>query len=259
MDVMCGLSNMFGIKLPENFTRPFFAKTINEFWQRWHISLGTWLRDYIFYGLSFSKGFKNLSAKAREKFNPYYANLIPTAVALFFVWFTNGFWHGSGWKYIVYGLYYYVLMMLGLFLEPLFAKLCKGLKINRKSKPYRLFQILRTVVIVNFGMLIFRADDLKTAAAMFKSIFTDLGISKLLAGNNGFGLSKYDYAAIIIGFIVMVVVGLIQEKGIDIKQRIFNLPYPVKFVFLMAFVFVIIIFGAYGEGYGVVDLIYANF
>lgn len=259
MDVMCGLGNMFGIKLPENFTRPFFAKTINEFWQRWHISLGTWLRDYIFYGISFSKGFKNLSAKAREKFNPYYANLIPTAVALFFVWFTNGFWHGSGWKYIVYGLYYYVLMMLGLFLEPLFAKLCKGLKINRKSKPYGLFQILRTVVIVNFGMLIFRADDLKTAAAMFKSIFTDIGISKLLAGNNGFGLSKYDYAAIIIGFIVMVVVGLIQEKGIDIKQKIFNLPYPVKFVFLMAFVFVIIIFGAYGEGYGVVDLIYANF
>ena len=71
--------------------------------------------------------------------------------------------------------------------------------------------------------------------------------------------TKYDYAAIIIGFIAMLVVGLIQEKGIDIKQRIFNLPYPVKFVLLMVFVFVIIVFGAYGEGYGVVDLVYANF
>ncbi|HBA94150.1 MAG TPA: MBOAT family protein [Ruminococcaceae bacterium] len=259
MDVMCGLGNMFGLQVPENFARPFFAKSINEFWQRWHISLGTWLRDYIFYSISFSKGFKNLSAKAREKFNPYYANLIPTAVALFFVWFTNGFWHGSGWKYITYGLYYYVLMMLGLFLEPIFAKICKGLKINRKSKPYGLFQILRTVVIVNFGMLIFRADDLKIAASMFKGIFTRFSISQFLAGSNGFGLSKYDYAAIIVGFVLMVVVGLIQEKGIDIKDKIFKLPYPVKFVLLMVFLFAIIIFGAYGEGYGVVDLIYANF
>lgn len=259
MDVMCGLGSMFGIKVPENFARPFFAKTINEFWQRWHISLGTWLRDYIFYGISFSKAFKNLSAKAREKFNPYYANLIPTAVALFFVWFTNGFWHGSGWKYITYGLYYYVLMMLGLFLEPLFVKICKALKINRKSKPYALFQIIRTVIIVNFGMLIFRADDLKTAISMFKGIFTRFSISGFLSGGNGFGLSKYDYLAIVVGFVLMVVVGLIQEKGIDIKDRIFKLPYLVKFVILMVFLFSIIIFGAYGEGYGVVDLIYANF
>ena len=259
MDVMCGLGSMFGIKVPENFARPFFAKTINEFWQRWHISLGTWLRDYIFYGISFSKAFKNLSAKAREKFNPYYANLIPTAVALFFVWFTNGFWHGSGWKYITYGLYYYVLMMLGLFLEPLFVKICKALKINRKSKPYALFQIIRTVIIVNFGMLIFRADDLKTAISMFKGIFTRFSISGFLSGGNGFGLSKYDYLAIVVGFVLMVVVGLIQEKGIDIKDRIFKLPYLVKFVILMVFLFSIIIFGAYGAGYQPVDLIYAGF
>ena len=100
MDVMCGLGSMFGIKVPENFARPFFAKTINEFWQRWHISLGTWLRDYIFYGISFSKAFKNLSAKAREKFNPYYANLIPTAVALFFVWFTSAKLQACLLKYV---------------------------------------------------------------------------------------------------------------------------------------------------------------
>ena len=271
MDIMCGLGCMFGIKMPENFARPFFAKTINEFWQRWHISLGTWLRDYIFYGISFSKGFKNLSAKARDKFNPYYANLIPTAVALFFVWFTNGFWHGSGLKYIVYGLYYYFLMMIGLFLEPVFAKLCTKLKINRQSKPYKLFQIIRTTVIVNFGMLIFKAQelnpekmsplaDLKVAAHMFKSIFTGFDLSVLSVGaKNGFGLSIYDYAVIAIGFVILVAVGLMQENGIDIKQRIYKLPYPIKFAFLLAFVFVIIIFGAYGEGYGVVDPMYANF
>ena len=94
---------------------------------------------------------------------------------------------------------------------------------------------------------------------MFKSVFTNFGISKFLAGNNGLGLSLYDYAAIVVGFVIMLIVGIVQEKGIDIKQKIFKLPYPIKFVFLLVFVFAIIIFGAYGEGYGVVDLIYANF
>lgn len=111
MDVMCGLGEMMGITLPENFNQPFFAKSINEFWTRWHISLGTWLRDYIFYPISLSKPFTSLSKKTRKNFSPYYSTLIPTAAALFFVWFLNGFWHGAGWKYITYGLYYYILMM----------------------------------------------------------------------------------------------------------------------------------------------------
>ena len=260
MDIMCGLGNMLGIQLPENFERPFFAKSINEFWQRWHISLGTWLRDYIFYPVSLSKGFTNLSAKTRNRFNAYYANLIPTSVALFFVWFTNGFWHGAGWKYIVYGLYYYTLMMLGLFFEPLLKRICSALKINRESTPFNIFRIIRTVIIVNIGMLIFRADNLKTALYMFRSLFTDIDFYVLLPGyKNGFNLSIYDYAVIGIGFIILLVVGIIQEKGVDIKEKIYSLPMCLKWVILIAALFVIIIFGAYGEEYGVVDLIYANF
>lgn len=260
MDVMCGLGQMFGIKMPENFNRPFFARSINEFWQRWHITLGAWLRDYIFYPISLSKPFMSLSKSARKKFNPYYANLIPTAVALFFVWFGNGFWHGAGWKYITYGLYYYLLMMLGLFLEPLFKKLCEALKINRESKAFRLFQILRTFVIVNFGMLIFRAEDLKTALQMFKSIFTGFDLSVLKIGaNNNFGLDIQDYIILAIGVALIFVVSLIEEKGVSVTEKISKLPYIAKFILFMAMIFVVIIFGAYGEGYGVVDLIYANF
>lgn len=260
MDVMCGLGNTLGIELPENFARPFFAKTINGFWQRWHISLGSWLRDYIFYPISFSNGIKKLSSKTKEKLNPYYAKLIPTSIALFFVWFTNGFWHGVGWKYIFYGLYYYILMMLGVFFEPLFEKLCKKLKINRASRPYAAFQNIRTFLIVNIGMLIFRAESLTVACEMVKSIFTNFDLSVLMVGHkNGFNLGIGDYLLIVIGFITLIIVGILQEKGIDLKEKIYKLPYFVKATLLMAFVFIIIIFGAYGEGYGVVDLIYANF
>lgn len=260
MDVVCGMGEMMGLKLPENFSRPFFAKSINEFWQRWHITLGGWLRDYIFYPISLSKPFMNLTKSARKKFNPYYANLIPTSVALFFVWFTNGFWHGAGWKYIVYGLYYYVLMMFGLFLEPVFRKVCDKLKIDRKSKPYGIFQIIRTAFIVNIGMLIFRADTLEQAVSMFTSIFTKMPSSCVNPGaSQGFGLDVFDYIIVAVGVLIVFAVSLMTEKGIDVRARIAKLPFAVKFIGFMAAIFIVIIFGAYGDGYGVVDLIYANF
>ncbi len=260
MDIMCGLGRMLGIELPENFKQPFFAKSINEFWQRWHISLGTFLRDYIFYPVSLSKGIKNISAKTKEKFNQYYASLIPTSIALFFVWFTNGFWHGSGWKYIVYGLYYYFLMMLGLFFKPLTDKLCNKLKINTESKGFGYFAVFRTFIIVNFGMLIFRADNLKVAFHMFASLFRWGDISALIPGaENSIEINFYDYAVILIGFIAILIVGILKERKIDIIEKIYRLPFALKFVLYLAAIFVIIIIGAYGEGYGVVDLIYANF
>lgn len=260
MDVVMGLGEMMGIELPKNFSRPFFAKSINEFWQRWHITLGGWLRDYIFYPISLSKPFMKLTKNARKKFNPYYANLIPTAVALFFVWFANGMWHGAAWKYIVYGLYYYSLMMIGLFAEPLSAKFCEKLKINRKGKVFALFQMIRTFVIVNFGMLIFRADSLKTVGAAIIAIFTSPNFSALAIGSkNGLGLDIWDYAILVLGTILIFAVSLAQEKGVRIRERISRLPFIVKFIIYMISIFIVIILGAYGENYGVADLLYANF
>lgn len=260
MDVVCGLGEMMGIKMPENFNRPFFAKTINEFWQRWHISLGQWLRDYIFYPISLSKPFMNLTKSAKKKFNPYYANLIPTAVALFFVWFSNGFWHGSGIKYIIYGLYYYALMMLGLFFEPIFAKLCKKLKINRTSKPYQVFQMLRTFLIVNYGMLIFRCDGFRRVIYMTKGIIFNQDFSILSVGaKNGLNLDIWDYVIILVGAAVIFAVGVLNEKGIFVREKIMSLKFPIRFVLLLLFILLIILIGAYGENYGVQDLIYANF
>lgn len=203
----------------------------------------------------------SLSKSAGKKFNRYYANLISTAVALFFVWFSNGFWHGSGWKYIVYGLYYYVLMMLGMFFEPLFRKVCPALKIDRQSKGFRRFQIARTFLIANFGMFIFRADDLPTLGKMISSIFTNPivfnGLSKALGLSSG--LDWIDCVVIALGVALLIIVGNIQEKGVDIREKIAKLPYYKKFILFMVMIFSVIIMGAYGEGYGVIDLIYAKF
>ena len=151
-------------------------------------------------------------------------------------------------------------MMLGLFFEPLSDKFCKAVKINRKSKVFGVFQMLRTFVIVNLGMLIFRADGLRRVIYMVKKIILNQDFSVLKIGaDNGLGLDLKDYMIIVLGTFVIFIVGVINEKDICIREKIMSLKFPVRFILLMLFILLIIFIGAYGTNYGVQDLIYANF
>ena len=107
MDLAVGAGRIFGFQIPENFQRPFFSRSIPEFWQRWHISLGTWFKDYIFYPLSMSKPLKKLTTKARKRLGSHYGPLVAGSIALFCVWLCNGLWHGAAWNYIFFGLYHF--------------------------------------------------------------------------------------------------------------------------------------------------------
>ena len=131
INIARGSAQLFGITLEENFKRPFFATSVNEFWRRWHITLGAWFKDYIFYPISLGTHFQKFSQNCRKHMNRYYAATIPGIFALFAVWFGNGIWHGAEWKYIIYGLYYYVIMVLGMLLEPAFVSFCSKLNIDR--------------------------------------------------------------------------------------------------------------------------------
>ena len=119
MDVVIGIGEMFGVKITENFRQPFFSKNISEFWMRWHISLGTWFKDYIFYPVSLSKPMKKLTLKARKVLGNHGGALISGAVALFCVWFLNGLWHGAGWPFLLFGMYHFLLIVIGNIFEPL--------------------------------------------------------------------------------------------------------------------------------------------
>ena len=101
MDLVIGSGQIFGMRLPENFQRPFFSKSISEFWKRWHITLGTWFKDYVFSTpLSMSAPLKKLTVRARKRLGNRFGPLASGAVALFCVWLCNGLWHGAGWNYI---------------------------------------------------------------------------------------------------------------------------------------------------------------
>ena len=257
MDIVRGSAQLFSVHLPENFKQPFFAKGINEFWTRWHITLGAWLRDYVFYSVSLSQPFKKLNHFVREHCNEYLSKLLPATTALFFVWICNGLWHGASLKYVVYGMYYYVLMVIGMFMEPIFHKIMNAMHIKKEKRYFQLFQILRTVVIVNIGMLIFRADNLSIAFHMFKSCFQNFSFDIRPLAH--LGLSVHDIVIILIGVVVVFIVGLIKEKGIHIRESVAKMNIVLRWSFYIVGLFVVIIFGAYGRGYDIVSFIYAQF
>lgn len=251
IDIVSGVSELFGVKLDENFRRPFFSKSIQEFWRRWHITLGTWLKEYIFYPISLSKLNMKLNLKLRKMKSKYISRFIITAFPLFFVWFFNGMWHGASFKYVVYGLYYYVLMMIGILLEPVFKKIISIFKINTEVWSYKFFQALRTILIVCFGMFLFRVDSFKQMGLMIHS--------KATASLFSLGLKKLDFALLMVGILVMLVVGVMQEFNINIRKELQKQNLLFKWLIYYIMIFSVIIFGIYGKGYDAASFIYGGF
>lgn len=259
MDIVTGSAQIFGVPLAKNFERPFFSKSVGEFWRRWHITLGAWLRDYVFYSVSLSKPFMKLSKFAKKHFNEFLGSLVPASFAMFFTWFGIGFWHGAGWKYIVYGFYYYAIMMAGMYLEPLFARAFSALKINRESVPLNALRIIRTIIIVIGGMMLFRADTVGVWGGILKSIFTSFGAGGFFNTALSLGMDKQDFLIIAIGALVMLIISLLQEKGIKVRESLARQKLPVRWSVYACLVLACVIFGAYGPGYDAVDFIYGQF
>lgn len=254
MDIVMGSSKLFGVKVPQNFRQPFFSKSIQEFWQRWHITLGAWIKEYIFYPVSLSKISNKVCTFARNHMKTYFAKFIAVSFPLLFVWLFNGIWHGASIKYVAYGMYYYLLMMIAVLLTPVFSKIINKLKINKDATWYKVMQILRTSFIVLIGMMLFRSHDLNSFGTMIINIFK--------AGNYGLlsqGLGIVDFSIILVGIILLFIIGFIKEKGINIYERFCKLNMVTKICIYVMAIMLVILFGIYGSGYNVSDFIYGQF
>lgn len=260
MDVVIGTAEIFGIRLPENFRQPFFSKTISEFWKRWHITLGTWFKDYIFYPVSMSQFSKRLTVKSRKKIGRYYGPLLTGAIALLAVWLCNGFWHGVGWNYIFFGLYHFALIMAGSLLLPFHKRIIGMAKINTKHSVYQGMQIIRTFIFVCIGELFFRADGLRTGLKMFYRMITTFsfdGFSKEMIFS--LGIDQHDLMIVMIALMIIFAVSFLKEKNINLRKTIAKKPVPVRWAVYYMLILMIVIFGAYGSGYTPVDPMYAQF
>ena len=260
MDIVIGSGEIFSIKITENFRRPFFSKSISEFWQRWHITLGTWFKDYIFYPLSMSKLLKKLTSRSRKKLGNYYGPLTASTIALFCVWLFNGLWHGAGWNYIFFGMYHFALILCGSLITPLVRKSNKKLNIDHDRTIYKIMQIVRTTVLVCIGELFFRAEGLRAGLIMFRAIVTDFSFKSFANGTvMDLGLDIQDYIITVITVIIVFVISVLNERNISVRKWISERKLIIRWLFYYALIMYIVIFGAYGTGYVPVDPIYADF
>ena len=260
MDLALGTGQIFGLQLPENFQRPFRARTIPEFWQRWHISLGTWFRDYLFYPLSLSTPTKRWTSRARRRLGNHFGPMATSSTALLCVWTCNGLWHGAAWNYIFFGLYHFALIFAGNLVAPLGATLTRRLHVSRTGTPYRCLQRLRTALLVCVGELIFRANGLQAALSMLDRMVRTFSLSPLSVQRLfSLGMDGQDWAITATMLAVVAVVSALQERGIPVGQRLAGLGWLPRAALWYAMILAVVVFGAYGGGYVPVDPIYAQF
>ena len=168
-DMAIGLGLMFGFHFEENFNYPYISRTVSEFWNRWHISLSTWFRDYLFYPVS--RKAQPLGKKAKARWGKTAGRLVPSVITLAVVWFSTGVWHGASWCYILWGIYYGILLISALIFQPTSKRWVKKLKINTSSPWFVVFQTLRTMVLVLLGYVLFRSSTITRAVSYFGAMF----------------------------------------------------------------------------------------
>ena len=260
MDVALGIGQIFNVRLPKNFRQPFFSRTASEFWKRWHITLGTWLKDYVYYPVSLSAPCKRLTKRARKVFGNRYGPLLASSVALLCVWVINGLWHGAGSQYLFFGMYYFVLIMSGGLIEPVAAKAGLRLHVDRTSAPYRAFQTVRTLVIVFVGEMFFRANGLSAGLAMLRRIVTDFSLGAFTSGAIfAVGLDGPDYLVVCLALAGVLAVGIAQERGRDVLGALCERGTIARWAVAIALFMAIVIFGAYGASYIPIAPMYAKF
>ncbi|MCM1498046.1 MAG: MBOAT family protein [Clostridium sp.] len=257
MDIILGSGEIFGIRLPENFRQPFFAKNASDFWRRWHITLGTWLKDYVFYPLSLAKPVKNLAKKVKGIFGIGVSKFIAPTTALFFVWLSNGIWHGAGWTYLFYGMYYFVLIFIETITEEPLSRFIERRHIQTQKPFWRVLTGIKLFLIVNLGEMFFRAPTVAQGFGMLRKICTSFHPAVLREMD--FGLDNYDIILSAVGIFIVFVVDILHEKGISIREKTASLKMPLRWSFWYAMILFIIVFGAYGAGYTFVDMIYAAY
>lgn len=256
MDFVLGMGEIFDVKVPENFKQPFFSKSISDFWTRWHISLGKWFKDYIYYPISLSKSMKKLTSNMRKVLGNHYGALLCGTFALLVVWLLNGLWHGAGWTFILFGMYHFILISIGNIINPLLDKFYLKHKLNNNFT-IRILKSIKVTILVIFGELIFRADSVKIAFAMIHKIFTNFTISKKEIMT--LGLDLPDFLVLFISIIIVFIISLLKEKNINIRETIENKPIILRWLIYYLLIFSILILGAFGPGYQPVDPMYADF
>ena len=299
MDIVLGISQCLGIKLPENFDTPFFSKSIAELWRRWHITLGVWFKEYVFYPLLRTRVHTALQNRLKTAFTgdekkagagknaasgktanarkaAKRAKRISTYIAMLVLWFTIGLWHGANMTFVIgSGLLQWVYIVLEETLEQPFKKLWERLHVNPANRFLEAVRMIRTFMLFALSMTFFRASSVSEAIRVlgcgfgshtsvsvirdFLAGFSEQGI-RIMNDVSVFGLTYADIFIVIASLIILLAVDIYKNKTKgDIRDAIAARPVVLRFIIWYALLFCVILLGRYGPGYSAAEFIYQGF
>ena len=260
IDITIGIAEIFGIRMPENFNRPFYSRSIQEFWQRWHMTMGSWFRDYVFYPISVSKRMLRFSKWSRQNIGAGIGKRLPLHISIICVWFLTGLWHGATWNFIAWGLSNGIVIIISVELSPLyerFHKLLPGIKGNRI---YKYFTVFRTFWLMNVIRSFDIYEGVGNTFRMMSTVFTNFGATDFITrGVSELTLSSHDYFAAGAGLLVVFWVSWLNRDGTDFRDKLAGFFWPVRYAVVGLIVFMVLVLGAYGVGYDTRQFIYNQF
>ncbi len=258
IDITIGTAQCLGIRVTENFNRPYFSKSIKEYWRRWHITMGTWFTDYIFYPISISGPMLKISKVSRKYLGNCIGKRVPVYLSSFAVWLATGIWHGASWNFIVWGLGNWAVIMISQELEPLYRRFHAHFHVEDKIG-FRIFQIVRTVLLMSCLRTFDCYRDVPLTFRMFGTMFTARNWNILWDGSLlGLGLQLTDYLVLLAGTVLIFAVSMLQRSG-SVREKIEAKPYPVRFAVWYGLFLIVLLMGVYGIGYDASQFIYNQF
>ena len=255
IDLVIGIAELMGIHLPQNFRQPYFSVSLADFWRRWHITLGSWMRDYVFYPFALSKPLTALTKHIRKR-NTVLARTLPAALGNLLVFFLVGLWHGATSNYILWGLYNGFILAFSSLMEPVYKKH----ELRQPSAMLHFFRILRTFIIVNIGWFFDRSQNGFDAFARIHSLIADWRPHEVSAAVlDSMQLPAHDRIVLVIGALIILFVSILREKGINIRHRLSTLPFPLRWLIFLSMILSVVIFGVWGSGYEEAAFLYYQF
>lgn len=242
--IAVGAAQIMGFDLMDNFDTPYFAMSIKEFWRRWHISLSTWFKDYLYIPLG-----GNRKGRLRKYIN------------MMIVFLTSGLWHGANWTYIAWGGLHGLYQIIGDVTKPVKVKLEKKLNVRTQATSYKAVKILITFALTCLAWVFFRADNISIAVNYIARIFTQLNPWALTTGViYNIGLERQEMNILILSVAIMIFVDYIKyKKNVRFENIADNQNFWVRGLIIFLLIFAVVIFGAYGYSFDAQQFIYFQF
>ena len=258
MDVIRGAAKMLGIDMAENFRRPFFSTSVAEYWRRWHISLGAWFRNYLFYPLTTSRFGLALSKGGQRALGKKMGRMLPGVVATFLIFFLIGVWHIANWNAVIYGAYFGILLSGALLMEPLFKKLRTLLHIPANAWWWKAVGLVRTWILVLLAQYFAYTSTPQQAALQLASTFRNWNF-KDAAVRLGRLMDPLEWWIAFIALAIVFVIDLLCERGVDVNGKLAKGSFLIRWPVLIALILAVLVFGCYGSGFDASAFLYTQF